>query len=119
MKVILAHGYILNVVSRKREATQQRKGPKPKARRWRAEARHGWFNRFRKMPVHYEKIEHIFLALNHLAATLMTLRKIRLVCVRTSFMSGIVKIRIQHIFTGTFNPKIWHPPKNGTRTINL
>ena len=41
---------------------------------------HGWFNRFRKLLVRYEKLEHTFLALNHLAAAIITLRKIRLIC---------------------------------------
>ncbi len=40
------------------------------------EACHGWFNRFRKLLVRYEKLEHTFLALNHLAAAIITLRKI-------------------------------------------
>ena len=78
MKVILAHGYIAHVVSRKREAQQKKRNPKNKARRWVVEACHGWFNRFRKLLVRYEKLEHTFLALNHLAAAIITLRKIRL-----------------------------------------
>ena len=78
MKVILAHGYIPHVVSRKREADQKKKDPKKKARRWVVEACHGWFNRFRKLLVRYEKLEHTFLALNHLAAAIITLRKIML-----------------------------------------
>ena len=78
MKVILAHGYIPHVVSRKREAEQKKKDPKKKARRWVVEACHGWFNRFRKLLVRYEKLEHTFLALNHLAAAIITLRKIEL-----------------------------------------
>ena len=52
--------------------------PKKKARRWVVEACHGWFNRFRKLLVRYEKLEHTFLALNHLAAAIITLRKIML-----------------------------------------
>ena len=78
MKIILAHGYIPHVVSRKREAQQKKRNPKNKARRWVVEACHGWFNRFRKLLVRYEKLEHTFLALNHLAAAIITLRKIRL-----------------------------------------
>ncbi|MCA0326460.1 MAG: transposase, partial [Proteobacteria bacterium] len=39
---------------------------------------HGWFNRFRKLLVRYEKLEHTFLALNHLAAAIIALRKISL-----------------------------------------
>ena len=78
MKVILAHGYIPHVVSRKREAQHKEKNPKKKARRWVVEACHGWFNRFHKLLVRHEKLEHTLLALNHLAAAIMTLRKIRL-----------------------------------------
>ena len=51
---------------------------KKKARRWVVEACHGWFNRFRKLLVRYEKLEHTFLALNHLAAAIIAFRKIHL-----------------------------------------
>jgi transposase len=39
---------------------------------------HSWFHRFRKLLVRYEKLEHTFLAFNHLAAASMALRKINL-----------------------------------------
>lgn len=38
----------------------------------------GWFNRFRKLLMRYEKLEHTFLTLNHLVAAIIALRKIRL-----------------------------------------
>ncbi|MDB5731541.1 MAG: transposase family protein [Variovorax sp.] len=76
MRIILAHGYIPHVVGRKSEAQQKKRDPKKKARRWVVEACHGWFNRFRKLLVRYEKLEHTFLALNHLAAAIIALRKI-------------------------------------------
>jgi transposase len=78
MKIILAHGYIPHVVDRKREALNKQRDPKKKARRWVVEACHGWFNRFRKLLVRYEKLEQTFLALNHLAAAIIAFRKIRL-----------------------------------------
>ena len=78
MKIILAHGYIPHVVGRKSEAERKKRNPKAKARRWVVEACHGWFNRFRKLLVRYEKLEHTFLALNHLAAAIIALRKITL-----------------------------------------
>lgn len=78
MKIILAHGYIAHVVDRKCEADKKKQDPKKKARRWVVEACHGWFNRFRKLLVRYEKLQHTFLALNHLAAAIITLRKISL-----------------------------------------
>jgi putative transposase len=36
---------------------------------------HSWFNRFRKLLVRYEKLDRSFLALNHLAASIMAFRK--------------------------------------------
>ena len=78
MAVILAHGYIPHVVSRNCEVGQKKKNPQMKARRWVVEACHSWFNRFRKLLVRYEKLEHSFLALNHLAAAIIALRKIEL-----------------------------------------
>ena len=42
------------------------------------EVAHSWFNRFRKLLVRYEKLERSFLALNHLAASIMAFRKIKL-----------------------------------------
>lgn len=78
MKIILAYGYIPHVVDRKSEALSKKRDPKKKARRWVVEACHGWFNRFRKLLVRYEKLEHTFLALNCLAAAVITFRKISL-----------------------------------------
>lgn len=78
MKIILAHGYIAHIVDRKREAEHKKQDPLHKARRWVVEACHGWFNRFRKLLVRYEKLEHTFLALNHLAAAIIAWRKIDL-----------------------------------------
>ena len=40
------------------------------------EACHGWFNRFRKLLVRFEKLQHICLDLNHLAATIVALHQI-------------------------------------------
>lgn len=78
MKIILEHGYIAHVVDRKREASDKKRDPKKKARRWVVEACHGWFNRFRKLLVRYEKLEHTFLALNHLACAIIAMRKVPL-----------------------------------------
>ncbi len=78
MKIIMAHGYIPHVVARKSEAAAKKRNPKSKARRWVVEVCHGWLNRFRKLLVRYEKLEHTFLALNHLAAAIIARRKIHL-----------------------------------------
>ena len=74
--IILAHGYLPHVVGRKSEADGKKSDPTKKARRWVVQACHGWFNRFRKLLVRYKKRQHTFLALNHLAESIIALHKI-------------------------------------------
>lgn len=78
LKLIEEHGYIPHVKGRGQEADELKRDPGKKARRWVVEVTHSWFNRFRKLLVRYEKLDRSFLALNHLAAAIMALRKIRL-----------------------------------------
>ena len=78
MQTMQTNGYIAHVVDRRTEADNKRRDPKKKARRWVVEVCHSWFNRFRKLLVRYEKLDRSFLALNHLAASIMTFRKIKL-----------------------------------------
>ena len=77
LKVIEEHGYIPHVKGRGQEADELKRDPEKKARRWIVEVAHSWFNRFRKLLVRYEKLDRSFLALNHLAASIMALRKIK------------------------------------------
>ena len=78
LNVIEAHGYIAHVKGRGQEANELKRTPEKKARRWVVEVAHSWFNRFRKLLVRYEKLDRSFLALNHLAASIIALRKIQL-----------------------------------------
>ena len=78
LKIIEEHGYIPHVKGRGHEANELKNDPKKKARRWVVEVAHSWFNRFRKLLVRYEKLDRSFMALNHLAASIMALRKIKL-----------------------------------------
>jgi len=78
LAVIEAHGYIPHVKGRGQEASELKRDPEKKARRWIVEVAHSWFNRFRKLLVRYEKLERSFLALNHLAAAIMAFRKIKM-----------------------------------------
>lgn len=39
------------------------------------EVYHRWFSRFRKLLVRYEKLERSYIALNHIAAAIIALRK--------------------------------------------
>jgi transposase len=77
-RTIEKHGYIPHVVNRRKEMDIKRRHPDRKARRWVVEVCHGWFNRFRKLLVRYEKLARSFLALNHLAAAIMAFRKVPL-----------------------------------------
>lgn len=76
--IIEDHDYIPHVKGRGEEAKDKRKHPMKRARRWVVEVSHSWFNRFRKLLVRYEKLDRSFLALNHLAAAIIALRKIKL-----------------------------------------
>ena len=78
LKVIEAHGYIPHVKGRGQEADELKRDPTKKARRWVVEVEHSWFNRFRKLLVRYEKLDRSLLALNHLAAPIIALKKIKL-----------------------------------------
>ena len=71
------HGYAPKVKGRGDEARELRADPSKKARRWVVEAAHGWFNRFRKLLVRYEKLERSYIALCHLAAAIIVFRKVR------------------------------------------
>ena len=78
LAVIEAHGYIPHVKGRGQEASELKRDPEKKARRWVVEVAHSWFNRFRKLLPRYEKLERSFLALNHLAAAIVPSRKIKM-----------------------------------------
>ena len=78
LRVIDEHGYIAHVVDRRKEIDIKQRDPTKKARRWVVEVCHSWFNRFRKLLVRYEKLERSFVALNHLAAAIIALRKVPL-----------------------------------------
>jgi IS5 family transposase len=75
LKVIEEHGYIAHAKGRGQEALDLKRTPGKKARRWVVEVAHSWFNRFRKLLVRYEKLDRSFLALNHLATSIIAFRK--------------------------------------------
>ena len=78
LKISEEHGYIAHVKGRGQEAAELKRDPEKKVRRWVVEVAHSWFNRFRKLLVRDEKLDRSFLALNHLAASIMAFRKINL-----------------------------------------
>jgi transposase len=69
-------GYKAHIRSRGEEKREKIANHGYKARCWVVEACHSWFNRFRKLTVRYEKLHVTHLALLHLAAAIIALRKI-------------------------------------------
>jgi transposase len=73
-KAIRRRRYIPHVRSRGEEHHQRSKGKRP--RRWVVEVAHSWFNRFRKLLVRYEKTHRSYVALNMLAAAIISFRNV-------------------------------------------
>ena len=73
---MVAVGYTPHIRPRGEEKLEKMMNPNFKARRWVVEASHSWFNRFRKLIIRYEKLNATHLALLHLAATIIALRKV-------------------------------------------
>jgi len=72
--IIRAHGYIPHVRPRGDEL-KANNNQRFKPRRWIVEVAHSWFNNFRKLKVRYEKSASNCLALHHLAASFIALRR--------------------------------------------
>jgi transposase len=75
-KCIEDHGFTPHVRSRGEDTSRNGAHPDGKPRRWVVESSHSWFNKFRKIPTRYEKKRENYLALTHLAASVITYRKI-------------------------------------------
>jgi len=72
-ELIRRRRYISHVRSRHEEHRQKKRYP---ARRWVVEVTHSWFSRFRKLLVRYEKMHRSYLALNMLAAAIISFRRV-------------------------------------------
>ena len=72
--IIRRHGYIPYVRPRGEEI-RAKKNKRFKPRRWIVEVSHSWFNNFRKPKLRYEKTTANCLALHHLAAATIALRR--------------------------------------------
>lgn len=76
LESVRARGYIAHVKQRGEEALEKKTVPGYKSRRWVVAACHSWLNRFRKLLVRFEKKASSHLALVHLAAAIICLRKV-------------------------------------------
>jgi transposase len=75
-QIILEHGFVPHVRSRKDEKASKTACPGYKPRRWVVEVSHSWFTRFRKLLVRFEKKAASSLALHQLAAAIIVFRKV-------------------------------------------
>ena len=75
LRVIAERGYVPHVRSRGEERKARKRGGK--ARRWVVEASHSWMNRSRKLLVRFEKTTASYMALLHLAAGVIALKKVK------------------------------------------
>ena len=78
-KIMIAAGYTPHVRPRGEEKQEKVSNPDFKARRWVVEVSHSWFNRFRKLIIRYEKLDVTHMALTHLAAAIIALRKVGII----------------------------------------
>jgi transposase len=72
-------GYAPHVRPRGEEIAEKERNPDFKPRRWVVEVSLSWFNRFRKLLVRFEKLLSSHMALTHLAAAIIALRKIGII----------------------------------------
>jgi transposase len=77
LEIIESQGDIADVVGRRTEPEAKRGNPTKKAPRWVVEVCHSLFTRSCKPHVRYEKLERSFMALNHIAAAIIAIRKVR------------------------------------------
>jgi len=75
-QIIITAGYTPHIRPRGEEKHEKAMNPGFKARRWVVEVSHSWFNRFRKLVIRYEKLHATHMALHHLAAAIIALRKV-------------------------------------------
>jgi len=75
-QVIKDRHYVPHVKQRGEEIKGKKSNPDFRARRWVVEVTHSWFNSFRKLLVRYEKLTERYEALLHMAAAIITFRKI-------------------------------------------
>lgn len=73
--IISGHHYVPHVRSRREEINKKSENLAYKPRRWIVEVAHSWFNRFRKLLIRFEKTHRSYMALHHLAASIIVLRK--------------------------------------------
>ena len=73
-ETVRAFGYTPHIRPRGEEASEIRRNPRFKARRWVVERTHSWFNRYRRILIRWEKKPRNYLALLHFASAIIAFR---------------------------------------------
>lgn len=76
--VLFEQGYVPHIPPRGQPLRPVDRSTGKQPRRWVVERTHGWFNRFRRILVRWEKKAENFLAFLHLAAAALVLHRTRL-----------------------------------------
>ena len=75
LEAVVLRGFIPHIRSRGEEKSEKGQDPAYQPRRWVVEVTHSWMNRFRKLPVRYEKLTTTYKALLMLSCAFIALRK--------------------------------------------
>lgn len=73
-ETVRAFGYTPHIRPRGEEASEIRRNPRFKARRWVVERTHSWFNRYRRILIRWEKKPRNYLALLHFTSAIIAFR---------------------------------------------
>jgi putative transposase len=73
-QLVAEYGYTAHIPARGTEATERKKLPGYRARRWVVERTHSWFNRFRRLLIRWEKKVANYKAFLHFACAWVTYR---------------------------------------------
>jgi transposase len=75
LEIVVLRGFVPHIKSRGEEKTEKDHNPEHKARRWVVEVSRSWINRFRKLPVRFEKLTTSYPGLLMLACAFIAFRK--------------------------------------------
>ena len=79
LEIVVLRGFIPHIKSRGQEKIERVHNPEHKARRWVVEVTHSWMNRFRKLPVRFEKLTACYLGLLMFACAFIAFRKANII----------------------------------------
>jgi transposase len=79
LETVVLRGFIPHIKSRGAEQLEKKNNGACKARRWIVEVSHSWINRFRKLPVRFEKLKTSCEGLLMFACAFIAFRKANII----------------------------------------